>query len=109
MPPLDFNTAITLTLAALAVLLTALAIMVAVAAWWGFTSIKDEAKKIASQVATEAAEKKLIEFFETEALKDRIKRMMDATKPIEPLPGSIGTPYTEKEDSDHGSADSVRT
>jgi hypothetical protein len=98
---MDFNTAITIILAALGVLLTALAIMVGVAAVWGYGSIKEEARKIASeiatQVSTQTADKTLAEYFEERSLSDRIRQVMPpATVP----PGS--RPITEPIESDEG-------
>jgi hypothetical protein len=107
-PVTDWTAAITIILAALAVLLTALAIMVGGAAIWGYNTIKDEAKRIASQVATEAAEKKLIEYFETEALKDKIKGMVSTSIPTATAVETPGTPYTgEREETDHGNANNT--
>lgn len=103
---MDSTTALTLVLAALAVLLTALAIMVGIASVWGYTSIKDEAKKIASKVAAEAAEKKLIEYFETEALKDKIKGMVGASLSAASPTETGGIPYTgDEEGTNHGNTD----
>jgi hypothetical protein len=90
---MDSTTALTLVLASLAVLLTALAIMVGIAAIWGYASIKEEAKKIATEVATttatsvatRTADKTLAEYFEAQSLSDRIRVVMPpATVP----PGS---------------------
>ena len=93
-PVTDWTVAITIILAALAVLLTALAIFIGIAAVWGFTGIKEDAKKIAIQ----AAEKKLLEYFEQDELKDRIKSMVGSSKTVGPVAGIVGTPYTEEEE-----------
>lgn len=96
----DPVTSLTLVLAALAVLLTALAIMIGIAAIWGYTGLKEEARRI----ATEAAHKKLIEYFEKESLRDTIRTMVDPTTPIPVAPqnnpeqsGNGGDIYTGEE------------
>lgn len=92
----DWTTAITIILTALAVILAALAIMVGVAAVWGYSTIKDEAIRIARKVATETAEKKLLEYFKNESEVNRLKAMVGTEKPVEPEAGATRTPYTEE-------------
>jgi hypothetical protein len=105
---IDPVTSLTLVLAALAVLLTALAIIIGIAAVWGYLGIKEDARRI----ATEAAHKKLVEYFENESLKDKIRTMMASSTSASPVaaseisqPGDTGDIYTGTEDQDHASDD----
>jgi hypothetical protein len=100
---IDPVTLLTVILTALAVLLTALAIMIGIAAVWGYVGIKDDARKI----ATEAAHKKLIEYFENESLKDKIRTMVRPPAPglagIQDRPAEVGnTQYQGEEGNNVG-------
>lgn len=74
---LDPITALTLVLAALGVLLTALTLIIGIAAIWGYGGLREEARRI----ATEAAHAKLIEYFEKQSLRDTIRTMVDPIPP----------------------------
>lgn len=63
---------ITILITLLGLVLAVFAIGVGFAAYWGYFGLKEEARK----VATDAADKKLREYFENEALKDKIRLMM---------------------------------
>jgi hypothetical protein len=93
---IDPITSLTVVLAALAVLLAALTIIIGIAAVWGYLGIKEDTRKI----ATEAAHKKLVEYFENESLKDKIRQMVPAP-PVQDIEGkqdSVQSAYTGEED-----------
>jgi hypothetical protein len=98
----DPITSLTLVLAALGALLTALAIIIGIAAIFGYSGIKEEARRI----ATDAAHKKLTEYFENAALKDKIRGMVVATTlpsstaPIEAHPRETERIYEEGGEGD---------
>lgn len=95
--PLDFNTAITIILAVLGVILTALAIMIALLAWWGYSGIKEEAKKTAERAISEYLEKQFVkDKLRTEVLPIQIANLDQSVTAI---------PYTGEEEKSHADSD----
>jgi hypothetical protein len=106
-PVTDWTVAITIILAALGAILTALAIMIALLAIFGYRGIKDEANRI----ATEAANKTLDEYFQKQSLRDRIRLAVGPS--LFPLQFEIdesrehieGVEYTGEEQQDNVAQD----
>jgi len=68
---MSFETAITIVLAALGAILTALAIIIGIAAIWGWGGIKDAAAK----AATDAINAKMQEYPDPSTMLELVKRM----------------------------------
>lgn len=100
---------ITILVTLLGLVLAVFAIGIGFAAYWGYFGLKEEARR----VATEAADKKLREYFENEALKDKIRLMMvsaavvpAANVQVPAQPGTGERIYTE-EGGDENASNSV--
>jgi len=94
-PVTDWTTAITIILTALGVILTALAVLIAVLAWWGYSGIKEEAKK--------TAEKAIAEYLERQGVKDKIREEVLPLSRAERGDGMKAIPYTGEEDQGNAS------
>ena len=90
----------------LGLVLPVFAIGVGFAAYWGYFGLKEEARK----VATEAANKKLSEYFENEALKDKIRLMMVSASVVPGVSAAqpAGGERIYEEGGDDNASNSVR-
>ncbi len=82
---------ITLLVTLLGLMLALFAIAIGVATFWGMAGVKEEAHR----VATDAANKKLAEYFEQQSLKDKIRTMVSDVAPAAPNPYGREQIYVE--------------
>jgi hypothetical protein len=92
---------LSIVLTALAVVLAALAIAIGIAAIWGYNTIVEEAKRIATRAAETAVESKIRAYFEGQSFRDTLKEVVAPLAPAPPQAGgagegTVGKPYPEK-------------
>lgn len=94
--PMSFETAITIVLAALTAILTALAIGIGVAAIWGYGGLKESLNNMATKRVDEAMLAKLKEYPEAAEILDLTQRLRSRLDFLDQVQNQIDTVYESK-------------
>jgi Tfp pilus assembly protein PilE len=70
---MSFETGVNVMLTSLGVMLAGLGVVIAVAAIWGYHGLVERAESAAAKAAEGAIQAKLSEYFENEAIKDKLR------------------------------------
>jgi hypothetical protein len=104
-PPISYESFLTIVLTALCAILAALAILVGVLAFWGYSGIKDALTKEVRESADKALKEKLKEYpaaAEMVALRTRMEQIEGLRSQITPEPNDLAEASNTVQDEGQG-------